>query len=246
MNSSNLKNPCFCVLVWQKEGFFMRFIKLEPDKRIEKVIETLRLGARSEGTIENYAHAIHRFLNFFKDKDVSTFTEEDIIEYIKTAYLKKNCSVQTYNMNLSAIKFFYSIYFNKEFNAKLLPRAKSTKKLPVILEKDIFLRILNGEENLKHKCWLLLAYCSGLRAEEVASVEIKNIFSKEHKLKVLGKRKKERYTFYRILQLNIFAFITKVSILVFGQKRINPAICLKVIKGLHILVAVQLLIILLQ
>lgn len=195
MNSSNLKNPCFCVLVWQKEGFFMRFIKLEPDKRIEKVIETLRLGARSEGTIENYAHAIHRFLNFFKDKDVSTFTEEDIIEYIKTAYLKKNCSVQTYNMNLSAIKFFYSINFNKEFNAKLLPRAKSTKKLPVILEKDVFLRILNGEENLKHKCWLLLAYCSGLRAEEVATVEIKNIFSKEHKLKVLGKRKKERYTF---------------------------------------------------
>lgn len=173
----------------------MKFIKLTPDKRIEKVIETLRMGARSEKTIENYAHAIHRFLLFFKDKDVSKLNEEDIIEYVKTTYLKKNCSAQTYNMNLSAIKFFYSINFNKEFNSKLLPRAKLTKKLPVTLEKDIFLKILNGEENLKHKCWLLLAYCSGLRAEEVATVEIKNIFSKEHKLKVLGKRKKERYTF---------------------------------------------------
>ena len=173
----------------------MRFIKLTPDKRIEKVIETLRMGARSEKTIENYAHAIHRFLIFFKDKDISTLNEEDIIEYVKTANLKKNCSAHTYNVNLCAIKYFFSINFNKDFNSKLLPRAKLTKKLPVTLEKDIFLKILNGEENLKHKCWLLLAYCSGLRAEEVATVEIKNIFSKEHKLKVLGKRKKERYTF---------------------------------------------------
>ena len=118
----------------------MRFIKLTPDKRIEKVIETLRLGARSEGTVKNYAHAIHRFLAFFKDKDISTLNEEDIIEYIKIAYLKKNCSVHTYNMNLSAIKYFYSINFNKDFNSKILPRAKLTKKLPVTLEKDIFFK----------------------------------------------------------------------------------------------------------
>lgn len=77
----------------------------------------------------------------------------------------------------------------------MLPRAKLTKKIPITLEKQTFLKILNEEKNLRHKCWLLLAYCSGLRAEEIATVEIKNINAKEHKLKVLGKRKKERYTF---------------------------------------------------
>lgn len=76
----------------------------------------------------------------------------------------------------------------------MLPHAKLTKKLPTTIDKKTFLKILNEEQNLKHKCWLLLGYCSGLRIEEVASVKIKDINSKEHELKVLGKRKKERLT----------------------------------------------------
>lgn len=181
----------------------MRLIKIKQDKRIEKVIETLRIGGKSETTIRNYAYAINRFLMYFKDKDISKLKEKDVIEYIKKAYLNKQCAAHTYNMNISAIKYFYSINFNKEFNSKLLPHAKLTKRIPITLEKEIFLKILNAEHNLKHKCWLLLAYCSGLRAEEVATIEIKNINAKEHKLKILGKRKKKDILFYQILQLNI-------------------------------------------
>lgn len=69
-----------------------------------------------------------------------------------------------------------------------------TKIIPTTIDKETFIKILNEEKNLKHKCWLLLAYCSGLRAEEVASIKLKDINVKEHKLKVLGKRKKERFT----------------------------------------------------
>lgn len=61
----------------------MRFMKIEKDKRIEKVIETLRMGARSEKTIENYAHAIHRFLNFFKNEDVSKLNEKILLSISK-------------------------------------------------------------------------------------------------------------------------------------------------------------------
>lgn len=166
------------------------------DKReqIQKVIDTLEMGGRSKGTISNYAHAIHRFLKYFHDSEISKLNENDIVEYIKKNYLDKDCATNTYNMNISAIKYFYSVNFNREFNPKLLPHAKRTKKIPLTLDKEIFIKILNEEKNLNHKCWLLLAYCSGLRAEEVAKVKIENINSQEHKLKVLGKRKKERYT----------------------------------------------------
>lgn len=163
-------------------------------EKIQKVIDTLTMGGRSKKTIENYVCAINRFLDYFENRDISKLNESDVIEYIKNNYLNKQCATNTYNMNISAIKYFYSINYNKELNNKLLPHAKLVKKLPTTIDKETFLKILNEEKNLKHKCWLLLGYCSGLRIEEVVSIKIKNINSKEHELKILGKRKKERFT----------------------------------------------------
>lgn len=37
-------------------------------------------------------------------------------------------------------------------------------------------------------------FCCGLRRSEVATLKIENIYSKEHKLKVIGKGNKERFT----------------------------------------------------
>lgn len=170
-------------------------MKTEKEKSIEKVAMTLKLGRRSEKTILNYTCAIDRFFNYYNNKDISKFEENDIIEYLMHNYIDKGCSANTYNMNIYAIKFLYGICFSKEFNCKLLPHAKVTKKLPLAIDNDIFNEVLNNEKNLKYKCWLLLAFYSGLRVDEVAKIKIENIDSKEHKLKVLGKGKKERLTF---------------------------------------------------
>ena len=169
-------------------------MKKQNNKLIQKMENTLRLGGKSEKTILNYSCAIKRFYKFFENKDISKFKEEDILNYIKKNYLDKSCSANTYNMNICAIKYFYSVNFDINLNNKLLPHSKLYKKLPKALDKDTFLTILNNEHNLKHKCWLLLGYCSGLRVEEVAQIKFEDINSKEHRLKVLGKRKKERYT----------------------------------------------------
>ena len=174
----------------------MRFMPNERKEKIQNIIDTLRLGGRSEKTILNYVHAIHRFLEYFQDTEIEKLSENDILEYVKHNYLNKKCAADTYNMNICAIKYFYSINFNKEFNSKLLPHAKLTKKIPTTVDKETFNKIFYSEKSLKHKCWLLLAYCSGLRAEEIASVKLKDINADEHQLTVLGKRKKERYTFF--------------------------------------------------
>ena len=39
-----------------------------------------------------------------------------------------------------------------------------------------------------------MGFCCGLRVDEVATIKIENIYSKDHKLKVLGKGNKERFT----------------------------------------------------
>lgn len=162
---------------------------------VGKVIDNLRMGGRSERTIENYISAINRFLDYYDTSiDISSLDESNIIDYIKKQFIEKNKSTNTYNMNICAIKLLYIVCFNKSLSNKLLPRAKTLSKIPSIIDKEKFLEIVNGESNTKYKCWLLLAYCSGLRVEEVAKVKIQHIDAKNHKLKVIGKRKKERYT----------------------------------------------------
>ena len=132
---------------------YARILRLMPDERrkqTQKVIDTLKIGGRSEKTTANYVHAIDRFLKYFYVKDIEKLNESDIIEYTKSKYLNNNCAGSTYNINISAIKYFYAINFNKEFNTKLLPHAKLTKKITITLDKEIFLKILNEEKHLKH------------------------------------------------------------------------------------------------
>ncbi|MEG1506861.1 MAG: tyrosine-type recombinase/integrase [Bacilli bacterium] len=162
---------------------------------LKKIEETLELGGRSKTTIRNYKYAINHFLSDYSDKKkISDFKEEEIIKYLKKNYIDNNCSANTYNFNLSVIKFFYSVCFNKEFSKRTLPKSKIPRRLPKIVSKKNFIFIFNNDSNLEHKCWLLLSFCSGLRVEEIADLKIENIDSKNHKLRIIGKGNKERNT----------------------------------------------------
>ena len=169
----------------------------EKNKKIwlKKCEETLRMGGRSEVTIKNYRYAIIRFLNRYDEKtNISKLTIDDIIKYFKKDFIDKGLSAATYNVNLAAVRFFYLICFERSISKVLLPNSKLRKRFPEIVTKELFLKIINNEDNIEHKCWLLLSFCCGLRISEVATIKIEDIYSKEHKLRVLGKGNKERFT----------------------------------------------------
>lgn len=173
----------------------MKNSKRNKEKWIEKVIYTLELGGKSSRTILNYKSHIARFLNYYDETaEINKLSEEQIIEYLKTNYISVGKCASTLNVCICSIRFLYSVCFNKRLNSDLLPSIKLKKKMPTIISKKLFLKILNEELCLQYKCWLLLAFCCGLRVAEVATIKIENIYPSEHKLKVLGKGNKERYT----------------------------------------------------
>jgi len=162
---------------------------------VEKCVNILKMGGRSNKTIINYKSAWNRFFKFYdEDTNIAKLKEEDISDYFYKKFIETKRCENYYNLNVCAIRFLYSICFNKELNRRLIPNTKIKKRLPIILPRDIFIKIFNEEKSLNHKCWLILAFCSGLRVEEVATVRIENILSQDHKLKVLGKGNKERFT----------------------------------------------------
>ena len=162
---------------------------------IEKVQQNLILRGRSDRTFDNYKSALSKFFRYYNSKtNIENLREEDIIDFLNDEYIKPGKCKNSYNLAVCAIRLFYLICFNKSLNRLLLPTTKLTKKLPTVIPLDTFVKIVNNEKHLKHKCWLLLAFFSGLRVDEVASVKVEDVNAKEHKLKVIGKGNKERYT----------------------------------------------------
>ena len=162
---------------------------------LKKCEETLKMGGRSEITVRNYCYAIERFLNSYNNEvKISKLPIDNIIKYFRKNFLDKNLSANTYNFNVASIRYFYLICFERNISKTLLPTSNIRKRIPTIITKEQFLNIINRETNLEHKCWYLLSFCCGLRISEIATLKIEDINSKEHKLKVLGKGNKERYT----------------------------------------------------
>ncbi len=173
----------------------MKNTEKNKQKWVKQIEDTLKIGGRSKRTFDNYKSHLKRFVNYYDEEvEIDKLTESDILDYLKVNFINKSLSGETYNMAIKSISLFYSVCFDKVLRKNLLPSHKLRKRLPNIITKDNFIKIFNNENNIKHKCWLLLAFCSGLRVEEVAKIKIENIISEEHKLKVLGKGNKERYT----------------------------------------------------
>lgn len=160
---------------------------------LQKVKDLLLLRKCSDRTISNYLSCINRFKNYYKRKDLEKLNEDDILEYLKKNFINIGCSAATINVNRAAIKYYYLVNFNKQFSNILLPQTKIPSRFPKIISKQDFIKMFNSEFNLKHKLWIMLAYGSGLRISEVASLKVSDILTKEHKIRVIGKGNKERY-----------------------------------------------------
>ena len=160
---------------------------------LQKVKNLLLLRKCSDRTVSNYLSCINRFKNYYKRKDLKKLNEDDILEYLKKNFINIGCSAATINVNRAAIKYYYLVNFNKNFSNILLPQTKIPSRFPKIISKQDFIKMFNSEFNLKHKLWIMLAYGSGLRISEVASLKVSDILSKEHKIRVIGKGNKERY-----------------------------------------------------
>lgn len=164
-------------------------------KWIEKVHQNLILRGLSENTFINYKCALNKFFKYYdSNTNIKKLKENDIIDFLNQEFIVLNKCKNTYNLAVCSIRLLYIVCFNISLNRILLPTSKVVKRFPTILSKDQFIKIVNNEKHLKYKCWLLLGFCCGLRVSEVAHVKVEDVCVSSHKLKVLGKGNKERYT----------------------------------------------------
>ncbi|MBA3899126.1 MAG: tyrosine-type recombinase/integrase, partial [Bacteroidetes bacterium] len=159
----------------------------------------------SKHTITAYTSDLNAFSFFLKE----TYEEEEpqnanflqIRSWI-VSLLENDFDGKSVNRKISCLKSFFSFLFKNNFiqenpMGKVIS-PKTTKKLPVFIEKaniESLLNTLEFEHDFKgsRACLILeMFYCTGIRLNELINIKISDIDFSRGNVKVLGKRNKER------------------------------------------------------
>ena len=134
--------------------------------RLEK---ELKLRNYSIKTIKAYTICINYFLKKL-NKNIDDITEKNIIDFL--LFLQDNKKApKTINLYKQAIKFFFNEVLKS--NIKLdIYFSREAKKLPIVLNKNEILKLLETIKNTKHKILISLSYWAGLRVSDITNLKV--------------------------------------------------------------------------
>ena len=121
----------------------------------------------AKSTIDSYIRRVEIFLRD-TSKQVNEIIPDDIRNYVIHLLKVKKLSADTINQYITAVKFFYDIALEKEWDKRKVPYMRGYKSLPAVLSKEEVLEVIRSIKNLKHKAILMILYGSGLRVGEAA------------------------------------------------------------------------------
>jgi integron integrase len=162
---------------------------------MDQVRDVLRVHHYSLRTEQSYTHWIKRFILFHGKRHPREMGKNEIAAFLTHLAVQKDVSPSTQNQALSAILFLYKKVLNIEPDwIEGVVRAKRPKRLPVVLKRDVVMKLLNQLSGTK-KLLAFLIYGSGLRLMEAARLRVKDMdFDYGQLIIRAGKGDKDRVT----------------------------------------------------
>lgn len=158
-------------------------------KYIQDYERDLKFIRFSIETIKNYSSQIKLFLAYFKEKDSPKHISADEIK----DYLLNAKEVNSQNAMHSAIKKFYILTIKQNRKFEYITYAKKEKKIPLVIDIDELVGMIDKIENKKHKAIIALTSSVGLRVSEVLNLKLEHISTPLMQIRIIGaKGKKDR------------------------------------------------------
>ena len=156
----------------------------------------------SKLTQRSYLHDAREFVKYLEQKkrELHSVKLSHLRAYLGHIYSDKESS--TMARKLSALKSFFKFLKRenliKENHAELLSIPKKRQKLPSFLNIDEIYALLNSPnlettQGMRDKSILELFYATGMRLSELVALDLKSFEKDFSRVKVLGKRNKERF-----------------------------------------------------
>jgi len=145
-------------------------------------------------TIKVYYNFVKDFLRFSGDTTLCDLTEENVRLYVEWTVTKLKYSASTHRQVVSAIHHFSHFYPECEIEVEKIFRPKADRKLPVVLNIEEVLLLIQVTKNLKHRVIIAMLYGSGLRIGELLNLQLSDFDFKRKQLRITNaKGRKDRY-----------------------------------------------------
>ncbi|MBU78128.1 MAG: tyrosine-type recombinase/integrase [Candidatus Marinimicrobia bacterium] len=160
---------------------------------LKKAKQKLIIRNYSERTVASYLSAINHFSNWLIIEKVTQVNDSIVEKYLYHLKDTKNRSISSMKQTIASLKFIYSDVLNKDIPSSLIIQFRKEEKIPVVLSEEEVTRLLNSVNNLKHRAILMTIYSSGIRLNELLSLQVKDIdFDRNIILIKKGKGNKDR------------------------------------------------------
>lgn len=176
-------------------------MQTETTKLINDYLDYLLIErALSKTTRVNYLRDLRAFFAFSPEKELSLFTKDDIMNFIKDESGQGKNS-RTINRHLSTIKGFFNYLKKeriiKEMNLKI-DALKTEKRLPQYLAVEDIELLLNfpvsedSFNDVRTRAMFEVMYATGVRVSELLNLKSSDINFISDYLSIIGKGNKER------------------------------------------------------
>lgn len=207
---------------------------------VNDFLDSLKFEKRySEHTLKSYKTDLNQFeeylLNEFEHDSINAASRSMIRSWI-VVMVDKGIQARSIHRKISSLKSYFKYLLkrgecsNSPVEGIALPKVK--KQLPVFIEEsrlDLLLdqvEFENTYDGFRDKLILELLYGTGIRLSELINLELNQVDLKEGKIKVLGKRNKER-----IIPISKVIIVTIESYLPYRNERSNQKELILTSKG---------------
>lgn len=152
----------------------------------DRMERDLQIRGFSPSTQQCYLARMKAMIRFFM-RSPDELTLEDINAYQQHLTRDRKVGWGSFNQSVGAIRFFYVVTLEKDWDIQRIPYQKTGRKLPVVLSCEEVSRLFAAVTNLKHRAMLMTAYAAGLRASEVTHLRVSDIDGQRMLLRYLGR-----------------------------------------------------------
>jgi integrase/recombinase XerD len=169
------------------------------DVLIKRFVQELTKEQVSESTIDNYTRMIKQLCAYYPEKEVDNLDIKQLADFMSFLNNRKHYSATTQNLAICAFNIFYNNMLGKKYDLRSIPiKNRIRYSIPIVLEPEEILRLINCIDFPKHRLILLLAYSAGLSVYQIVHIKKDDIDYHTKRIKAIPYKQRGK-TIYTVL-----------------------------------------------